>query len=105
MVFFVWVSLLVSDLLSLAASSKTRASPQWSPASFGLAASSYGRVGPSRSSRGLHALRKSVHGPARVGHSLSSKERLGAPLDAGPDLDFWFMVFYFLSAFFHSLPL
>jgi hypothetical protein len=68
---------LVSDLLSSAASSKTSASPQWSPASSSPAASSHGRVGPSRSARGLHAPRKSLPGPARVGHCLSSKARLG----------------------------
>jgi hypothetical protein len=113
----------VSDLLTSVGSSKTRASPQWSPASFNLVASSHDSVSPSHSARGLHAPGKSLPGPARVGHSLSSKARLGvfsmdprssseflllrrspvgprvspatAPPDAGLDLCFWFKVFYF----------
>jgi len=68
---------LVSNLLSSAISSRTRASPQWSPASFGPAASSHGSVGPSRSTRGLHVPGKSLPGPARVCHSLSSMAGLG----------------------------
>jgi hypothetical protein len=68
---------LVSNLFTSTDSSKTRASPQWLPASSGPAASSHGRVGPSRSARGLHATRKSLPGLARVSHGLSSKVRLG----------------------------
>jgi len=76
----IWFSLfgfhsLVSNMLSSTASSKTRASPQWSPASSGPAASNHGRVGPSRSARGLHAPGKSLPGLARVGHGLSSRVR------------------------------
>jgi hypothetical protein len=67
----------VSDQLSSAISSRTRTSPQWSPASSGPAASSHGSVGPSCSARGLHAPGKSLPGPARVCHSLSSMTGLG----------------------------
>jgi hypothetical protein len=79
---------LESDLLILVGFSKTRASPRWSPASFDPAASSHGRVSSSSSARGLQAPGRSIFGPARVGHGLSSRAQLvvfrwirGLPVD------------------------
>jgi hypothetical protein len=46
-------------------------------AGFFLAAYNHGRANSSCSARGLHAPGRSLPGPARVGHGLSSRARLG----------------------------
>jgi hypothetical protein len=69
---------LESDLLTSTGSSKTHASPRWSPDSSGPAASNHSHTGSSRSARGLHVLERwSLPESARVGHGLSFSVRLG----------------------------
>jgi hypothetical protein len=70
-----WVFSLESDMLTLAYFFKARASPRGSPASSSPAASSHGRADSPRLEHGLHAPRRSLLGPACVGHVLSPRVR------------------------------
>jgi len=70
------LSLVVSlepDLFSSAGFYKTRDSSWWSPASFGRVAPSHGHIGLSYSARGHHVPGRSLLGPTREGHGLSSR--------------------------------
>jgi hypothetical protein len=70
-----WDFSLESNLFTPAGFFKTHASPWGSPASSGLVASSHGRADSPHSARGLHALGRSLPGPARVDHGLSPRVR------------------------------